>query len=166
VAQGVIERRGPPQPNLVMGGRTAAALVRQVDAWHRQLARMDQPVAEWRPCGLPGFEFVEGSERGANLKIWTISELLSAKALTAEGRAMKHCVATYARSCARGHSSIWSMRVETYEGRRQQLTIEVRNAARLICQARGRCNAPANEKERSLLRRWAIVAGLSVANYV
>ena len=96
----------------------------------------------------------------------SIKELLSTKALSAEGRAMKHCVASYARSCALGASSIWTMEVESFDGKRRALTVEVNNAARLICQARGKCNTLPNEKERGILRRWAETQRLRLACYV
>jgi hypothetical protein len=166
VAPGVVERKGPAQPNFTMKGRTPASLLRQVEAWHRTLAKTEQPKAEWARSGIAGFEFVEGAERGGNLKIWTLTELLSTKALVAEGRKMKHCVATYAHSCARGTCSIWTLEVETFEGRAKRLTVEVQNAARLICQARGKCNALPAEKHRAILRRWAEQAGLQLAGYV
>ena len=124
------------------------------------------PQAEWPHSGIAGFEFVEGSERGGNVKIWTITELLSTKALFAEGRTMKHCVATYARSCAHGDCSIWTLEVWTLEGRSKMLTIEVRRDTKLICQVRGKCNALAAEKHRGVLRRWAEQAGLRLAGYV
>ena len=100
------------------------------------------------------------------MKIWTITELLSTKALVAEGRKMKHCVATYAHSCASGACSIWTLEAETFEGRAKILTVEVQNAARLICQARGQCNMLHGEKHRGILRRWAEQAGLQVASYI
>ena len=166
VAPGIVERRGPAQPNLTMKGRSPASLLRQVEAWHRTLAKVEQPRADWPPCGIEGFEFVEGAGRGGNLKIWSITELLSTKALVAEGRTMKHCVATYAHSCAGGLCSIWSLEVETFEGRSKVLTVEVHNATRSICQARGKCNMLPGDKHRGILRRWAEQAGLKLASYV
>ena len=166
VAPGVVERRIPPQPNFTMKGRTPASLLRQVEAWHRTLAKTEQPKAQWPLSGIEAFEFVEGAERGGNLKVWTITELLSTKALVAEGRNLKHCVATYARSCASGVCSIWTLEVETFEGRAKILTVEVQNAARLVCQARGKCNNTPGEKHRGILRRWAEKAGLSIAKHV
>ena len=166
VAPGLVERRAPPQPNLTMKGRTPESLLRQVEGWHGRLARAQQPAAEWPPSGIAAFEFVEGSERGGNLKIWTITELVSTKALVAEGRTMKHCVATYARSCSRGFSSIWTLEVDSFEGRRKILTVEVDHATKLIRQARGKCNAPPGDKHRGILRRWALEAGLGLASYV
>lgn len=166
VGPGVIEHKPPPQPNLSMQGRTPESLLRQVQVWHHGLAKVQQPQADWPRSGIVEFEFVEGSERGANLKIWTITELLSTRALVAEGRKMKHCVATYAGSCAHGQTSIWTLEVESFEGRSKLLTIEVRNSARLICQVRGKCNALPAEKHRGIIRRWAEQAGLQLATYV
>ncbi|HEY1376017.1 MAG TPA: PcfJ domain-containing protein [Gemmataceae bacterium] len=165
-APGVVERRGPAQPNFTMKGRTPASLLRQVGAWHRALAKARQPKAEWPSSGIAEFEFVEGAERGGTRKVWTIIELLSTRALVAEGRAMKHCVATYAHSCATGECSIWALEVETAEGRAKVLTVEVNTRSRLICQARGKCNVMPGEKHRGILRRWAERAGLTLANYV
>src|SRR5262249_47816784 len=162
VAPGVVERRGPAQPNLTMKGRTVASLLRQVEAWHRTLAKIEQPKAEWPGSGIEDFKLIEGAEHGVNKKIWTISELLSTRALFAEGRQMKHCVASYAHSCGSGACSIWTLEVETFEGRSKVLTVEVQNASRLICEASGKCNMPPNDKQRSILRRWAERAGLSL----
>ena len=166
IAHGVVERRGPAQPNFTMKGRTPASLLRQVDAWHRTLARIEQPKAEWPPSGIDSFEFIEGGEKGGNLRVWTIRELLSTKALVDEGRKMKHCVATYAHSCGSGACSIWTLEVENFDGRSKMLTIEVLNGSRMICQARGKCNMLPGEKHLGILRRWAEQAGLSLSNHV
>lgn len=165
-AMGLRERREPPQPNFTMKGRTPESLIRQVEAWHRQLARSDQPPAEWAPAGIAPLELTEGLLENGSLKIWTVTELLSSKALTGEGRQMNHCVGSYARSCAQGRSSIWTLEMESAEGKRKLLTVEVNNAARLICQARGKCNSLPTEKQRGVLRRWAERAGLRLASYV
>jgi len=164
-APGVVGKREPPQPHFSMKGRTPASLLRQVESWHWGLANVQQPLAEWTRSGIEAFEFVEGMAKGGNLKIWTITELLSTKALVAEGRAMKHCVATYDRSCAHGVCSIWTLEVETSEGKAKILTIEVRMDTKLICQVRGKCNALPAEKHWGILRRWAAQAGLQLANY-
>jgi hypothetical protein len=79
---------------------------------------------------------------------------------------MKHCVASYATPCTRGASSIWTLELETEEGRTKLLTIEVNNVARLICQVRGKANRMPNDRERSILRRWATQAGLKLAHHV
>lgn len=161
-----IETR-PTQPDLSMKGRTPESLVRQVNEWHRSLAADNRHQArQWAPHGIQGLEFVEGSEQGDNLRIWTIRELLSSKALMTEGRQMRHCVATYASSCAGGRSSIWTMEVETLQGRSKLLTIEVLRGVQLICQIRGKANRLANDKEKRIIRRWAESTGLKLANHV
>ena len=40
-------------------------------------------------------------------------------------------------------------------GTEKAITIEVRNRARQICQARGKRNRMPTPKERSMMRRWA-----------
>jgi hypothetical protein len=61
---------------------------------------------------------------------------------------------------------IWTLEVETFAGRAKILTVEVQNGARLICQARGKCNMLPGDKHRGILRRWVENAGLSLAKYV
>ncbi len=165
VAPGHREQTPPPQPNLTMKGRTPETLLRRVQEWHRSLASDNRvQVRQWQPSGVNGFEFLEGSQQNGNLKCWMIRELLSSKALVSEGRQLKHCVATYASSCARGHCSIWTMEVESFEGIHKAVTIEVRNGARVICQIRGKANRLPNQKERQVIQRWAESAGLRIAN--
>lgn len=167
VRPGHREEAQPPQPDLTMKGRTPEALVRRVNEWHRSLANDNRhQVRQWEPHGIEEFEFVEGSEKGDNLKVWTIRELLSSKSLMTEGRQMRHCVATYASSCAQGRCSIWTMEVESLAGRSKLLTIEVLKGVQLICQVRGKGNRLANDNEKRIIRRWAESAGLRFANYV
>jgi hypothetical protein len=149
-----------------MKGRTPQSLLRKVNEWHRGLAKDNtHQVGQWASTGIEGFEFIEGSQTNGSLKLWTIRELLSSKSLVDEGRQLKHCVASYGASCRRGACSIWTMEVETYEGRSKALTLEVRSP-RTICQARGKANRLPTEKERGILRRWATQAGLTIAMHV
>jgi len=150
----------PPQPNFTMKGRTPRSLERQIDEWHGRLARVRQPDAEWPASGIPAFQFFEGSAENGTLKIWTISELRTTKALFKEGRTMKHCVATYADKCQRGETSIWALELESCDGKLKLMTIEVTNSTGLICQVRGKCNVLPTEKHRAILRRWAETANL------
>ena len=160
-AAGVIQRLPPPQPNLTMKGRSPEALLRQVERWHHQLAheRVDLK-AQWPLSGINGFDWIEGREGTPSLRRWTIRELLTSRALVAEGRAMQHCVATYVRSCSRRVTSIWSLEMENHEGSQRVLTVEVRLPHKIICQARGKRNVLPDEKSRSILRRWAGQEGL------
>lgn len=161
------EELPPLQPNLSMKGRSPESLLRQIDAWHRKLANDNRhQIRQWNSSGIEGFEYLEGSQKNNTSKCWTIRELLSSKSLFAEGRQLKHCVATYASSCSKGHSSIWTMEVESCEGFKKLITIEVTRGANLIRQARGKANRLPNEKEKSIIRRWAETANLKMASYV
>ncbi|HEV8060548.1 MAG TPA: PcfJ domain-containing protein [Gemmataceae bacterium] len=93
----------------------------------------------------------------------TITELLTSKALFLEGRAMRHCVATYVKFCASRLSSIWSMQMENQTGLHRVLTIEVDLSHKTICQVRGKCNRPAQAAEREIMERWAGQEGLKVS---
>ncbi len=160
-----VKDRSPPQPNLTMKGRTPESLLRKMHGWHGKLATdKSQKGREWATTGIDGFEFIEGSQSSGSLKIWTIREVLSSTALIIEGRQMRHCVAIYGSSCARGDCSIWTMELETFEGRTKLLTIEIRSHKLLICQARGKANRMRTERERGVLRRWAAQAGLTIAS--
>ena len=102
-------RRLAPQPNLTMKGRNPETVLRAVAEWHRRLGRERyRKVISWAPSGIPPYRFEEGE--GHNLKVYSITELLSSRELEDEGQAMSHCVATYAGSCAAGHVSIWCLR--------------------------------------------------------
>ena len=164
----------PPYPNFSMKGRTAVALTRLVEEWHRELAREQaKPPVAWEPSGIRGF--LSDDPEGEPVR-WTITELLSARELADEGREMRHCVASYARSCARGQQSIWSLQMHAPDGRppRRVMTIAVNNARHMITQARGRCNHLPGDRRASarlddapdLMKRWAAQERLGIASHL
>lgn len=107
VEQGVAQEIGPAQPNLTMKGRTVESLLKAVATWHQQLGKESKGgELQWKRSGIESFQWIEGTERYKNMRVWRIRELLSSKELIAEGRQMKHCVATYAQSCYKGFCSI------------------------------------------------------------
>ncbi len=167
VAPGQREETPPPQPNMAMKGRSPESILRQVNKWHHSLERNNtHQVSQWASSGIEEFEYLEGSQKNGSLKCWTIRELLSSKSLVAEGRQLKHCVATYAPSCANGYTSIWTMELESFEGHRKVVTIEIRNNVRLICQIRGKANRLPSDKEKNIINRWATKVGLKMASYL
>jgi hypothetical protein len=161
VDRGVAVNRGPAQPNFSMKGRTVNALLQQVQRWHRTLGAVG-PVSglTWGRSPIVEFEFTEGSAENKNMRIWRVSELLSAKALSAEGRALDHCVASYANSCYKGTASIWSLTLQTGGLPDKVLTIQVTTESKRIVQVRGKRNRGATDKEHEILQRWATKAGL------
>ena len=179
IVDGVYVAGAIPQPNLTMRRRTIESLLRQLAQWHRELARdgvggaagaagRDAP-ATWPSSGIAGYERVEGTP--GNQRIFRVVELLDVAALREEGRVMRHCVASYAASCARGRCAIFSLREDdgsTGGGGRawrdqRRLTIEVIVQNRRIVQARGRYNKPPEGVDDRVLRAWATTAGLTIA---
>jgi hypothetical protein len=157
VERGVARELGPEQPNLSMRGRTAGSLLRAVDEWHRQLGRETSGGRlQWQKSALRDYQYVEGTEKSQNMKIWRIRELLSSQELIAEGRRMCNCVASYADSCYLKVCSIWSMELETDEGVEPLVTIEVNLERKDIRQVRGKQNRLPTDKEKDILRRWAL----------
>jgi hypothetical protein len=162
---GRVVREPPPQPNLSMRGRSADALLGQVEAWHRELGRTagGKGGQRFNPSGIKALDLVSGREDRQT--IWRIRELLTTDELAAEGRAMRHCVASYARSCAAGRCSIWTMELSTPSGTEKRTTIEVTRDG-LVIQCRGKMNRLPSRAEHDVLREWARYAGLVVSDYV
>lgn len=167
VGPGVVETQPPPQPGFSMRGRSADVLMRQVAVWHRRLGReMRYGEDNWRPCGIKPYELWEGTEGKESRRKWIVDELLSASALVTEGRIMRHCVASYAPSCARGRSSIWSMRCQAHEGTLHVLTIGVSPSDKRVVEARGKFNEAPSAKAMDILRRWAEREDLTLPIYL
>jgi hypothetical protein len=160
----------PPQPAFSMKGRTAASLLRLVAAWHQERGRAPAAGVTWQRSDIEEHAWLErvvvrkNDEVRHETRAWSIRELCSADALRAEGSAMHHCVAMYVYKCTSKRSTIWSMQVETRQGRRRVLTIEVDTARRRIVQARRKRNAMPTEAERANLSGWAARAGLALAS--
>ncbi len=154
------------QPNLTMKGRDPATLLRAVAEWHRQLGRQKAAqVTSWLPVGIKPFQHEEGQDE--NRKVFTIIEILNSRDLIEEGRAMSHCVGSYAGSCASRRVSIWSLRVIDPCGQATRLlTLEVAPQAGQIVQARQKSNKLPSPKELTLLNRWAGAGGPSLSSWL
>ena len=169
VERGIGTEIEPPQPNFSMKRRTPEILLRQVAEWHRELGKETRDGdgnLYWRYSDINDFRFQAGNKQKHDMKFWYIRELVSTAELIAEGRAMSHCVRTYAKSCSAGRSSIWTMEVEDENGRHKVLTIEVSPSEKLIRQVRGKRNRRPTLKEKNLLTRWATQEGLQLAEYI
>ena len=121
--------------------------------WHEDLRKEpERTQVTWYECGIDEFDWTEGSVALDDLRHWTIKEVLTRRDLFDEGRAMRHCVASYEHSCVSGRSAIWSMGLERNDGRRKPvLTVEVAVGRKLICQVRGKANRLPTEKELEIL---------------
>jgi hypothetical protein len=80
---------------------------------------------------------------------------------------MGHCVGTYARSCAIGHVSIWSLKVTEAWGQESRLlTLEVWSQTRQIVQARGKFNRAPGRRELAILGRWNESGGPKLSKWL
>ena len=151
VGPGEVEQRDPPQPNLSMRGRNPDTLLRQVEQWHTGLHKQkSHRNAFFKRSGIKEFHMATGSK--AHKRIWTIRELLSSAALRDEGKAMNHCVGTYAASCVKGLCSIWALESKDVEGKvKKHQTIEV-NSNNVIFQSRGKNNCLPIENELNIIQ--------------
>jgi len=169
VGPGQVEVRLPPQPNLSMARRTPESLLRQVEAWHGELRIVRANDKRfWKPSGVPGFAMRTGPrDRPEEQTHWRLRELLSGQELIDDGRRLKHCVATYAASCARGACSIWSLERRRGGDERGEslLTVEI-DAKGVMMQARGLRNRWPTDQERGVLAAWMREAGLKPAPYL
>jgi hypothetical protein len=154
------------QPNLTMKGRTADTVLRDVEAWHdamnryRPLRRQNLDKVTWAGHRFDDWKFKENSSSKKPPRIWCVQQILCARELLAEGRALQHCVASYVDSCQNGQCSIWTLRGD---GERA-LTVEIRG--KTIRQARGKYNREASSKERLVLQRFASESGLVVGRWL
>jgi hypothetical protein len=144
-----------------LGGRSFSAVMREVAEWHGMLAAQRGRLRTWSPSRWNAMALVASERRRAE---WKIVELLDSRELVYEGRAMRHCVATYVHACASGHSSIWSLRHRWLDedASRSVLTVEVRPRTRTIVQLRGRANSRPSGFPLEVVRRWAAREGLRI----
>jgi hypothetical protein len=162
-----IALRRRQDPAFSMKGRGALALLRGMREWHGALAReRDVRRRVFTPSGFGAVD-LDRSRKGKNgerlKELWHVREVLDSAALADEGRAMGHCVYSYANSIERGECSIWTLTLEDGTGHWRRLTIEVRNTARRIVQARGRLNKMPQSLDLIPLEVWASQNRLEVA---
>ena len=155
-----VERR-PVEPGFSINGRTPESLLRRVREWHKELGKdAGAPDVTWEPADIGWLTHVERDPDTDETRLWTVRELTSRRELLAEGRDLRHCVASYADSCRRRFCSIWSLGVQAGGRRKRLVTVEVRN--RTIVQVRGKANRLAGEREWPLLRKWAAQERLTI----
>ena len=99
--------------------------------------------------------------------VWKVTELLGVQELVAEGRAMQHCVATYAASCSRRASAIFSVTAEDMLGNMERGgTIEVNLKTARVVQAKAKRNTQLKPAARAVLEKWARREGLGINEHL
>ena len=165
--------------NYSIKGRTIDSILKRTEEWHQHLTKEKKIKGQtWDGIALPNWKLIEGKKKdiepdekylGEKQTLYTITQILSGNALSAEGRAMRHYVYSYTNACISGRSSIWSLKKDQSEqGRRIErhlVTIEVDNNNRSVVQAKGYCNRSPDPKEKMLIHKWANEFDLSISNY-
>jgi hypothetical protein len=161
-AHGTGHRRAP-WPDFSIKGRTLASMMRLVREWHGDMtSKNPRDSFSWAASNIQGFRFIEACDQPERQREWTIRELLTSPDLYLEGRALRHCVFTYAPKCRRGESTIWSLRLRTDQHEKRIATIEVNPRKGEIIQTRAKANSYASERSQEIIRRWADAAGLQI----
>lgn len=146
------------QPDFTIRGRSIETLQKEAVAWKSERAREEKRrIVRWEPSAIEPFRHTTADGRD-----WSIRELLGSDELNAEGKAMRHCVGTYKRQCARRLTTIWSLALETPEGRRRRVTVEVDPETREIDQAKAKFNARPDAASHAVLVEWARREGLKL----
>src|SRR5262249_30651295 len=116
-------------PTFTMKRRTADALVRSMEEWHEALARLTggKKRRSWKPTGIEPLEKTQKDPFSVATCHWRIIEITDTMSLAEEGRALRHCVRSYADACYKGTTSIWSLRLTFSDNPtpRRLLTIQV-----------------------------------------
>ena len=165
LAPGEWRQEPPAQPGLSLRGRTVVTLLRQVDEWHKSLGKLAaMPGGQYAKADIEGYSVEREGPSGKRL--WVIRQLRSAKDLQIESDELRHCVASYHWSCAKGHCTIWNLSVTEPNGKpERRQTIEV-DTSRQIVQCRGLANRDPTTEEWGIVNRWAGERDLSVARYL
>lgn len=161
-------------------GRTIFSVIGLVNKWHKELReeenlrrervsvrhgeqknrKNENPLdtSHWKGLGISQFQYKTDE------CIWTVTELLSAKALLNEGQKMKNCIASYYHRCAAGDCSIFTLEcVYPISGIvYKKATLEVSPSNRVLLQAKGKCNTAVTQKTTAVINRWAAASGITV----
>jgi hypothetical protein len=150
------------EPGFRLAGRSPTALLELIEGWQLELGETSELLRSGRrdypASGLSPGEWHIGA--GLDRTTWRMVEVLNSRDLIAEGKAMRHCVATYDTSLAGGWCSVWSLRTERFGVEQRALTVEVHLSSDQVVQARGKCNRFPNAEEAHILVLWARQNGL------
>jgi hypothetical protein len=145
-------------PRFNFQGATLASVLRRVEAWeaHLDAIRNAPYTAELPPAGVRGLEY-----QPANGQLpLMIRQILDPMELLREGRAMRHCVATYLEGCVKGQCSIWVVR----QSNNRLATIELRPDKKIL-QVKGRFNRQPDELVKEAVAAWCRKEALLLLRY-
>jgi hypothetical protein len=146
--------------NYSLKGRTFNSVLRANFAWRKTFKTLK--IQAWQKSVINDFEYEVGNPLTEHYKKYYIKELLNPVQLVIEGSKMSHCVASYAESCVKGKSAIFSMQVEDFAYvKRKLLTIEVAMTSKKAVQIRGKYNRLPTETEKYIIQNWLVENNLT-----
>jgi len=149
----------PQEPNFSMKSRSVNKLLDLVEAWQTRLSRESRiPATRWPRSQIGELQEKTTDKKGFELT-WSVRELTTTSELVAEGRALSHCVRSYATGCRSGRHAVFSVQLAVDDERPMRLmTIAVSPKTRVISQMRGRFNAQPTGKQPGGARKRSLKA--------
>jgi hypothetical protein len=145
---------------------TLAKLYEEMIQWHRSLGKSKYDF-EWESLGMDYYDVTKRTTTNGleETKENVILELTSGKDLRDEGSKMKHCVASYSRSCKEGNCAIFSLRMKDYnsDSFKIKATIEVRNNN--VVQIKAKNNTKVIDSDFRIISDWSKETGVNIASY-
>jgi hypothetical protein len=156
-----LESRQADEASFMIARRSQAVLLTDARNWRGWAPpKAVEPDRRFEPSGFPGgaWELGEGVDRAR----WSMAEILDMPSLRREGRAMEHCVATYAQQIVEGECAIWSLQKDGVQATKRAVTIQVDRTTSSIVQVRGKRNRNPTRVEKAVIERWAAEAALTI----
>lgn len=136
----------------ILKNRNINTLLNGMNEWHRSVGQ-NTMYPLWKGSNIAHFNHIIKHDNPQLNTVYSITELTTSHALYAEGNALNHCVATYARSCYLGHSFIFSLEKNYLGMKKKILTIEL-NKSMNVVQIRGNSNRSATKSELNIINKW------------
>ena len=130
--------------NLIPHNAGWASLVRHQQCWHQMIILKNPEVLLHWPNAVPAHE-------AAGYRVVPLTDSLM---LAREGMEMRHCVASYARDCAAGHTRLFAFESIAC-GERATVELRRRGAHWFAGQVKGPCNADVSPGMRQAAERLA-----------
>lgn len=135
--------------NYTLTGRTFDSIYNSINQWHAigSYSMQQQMLGyKWKPLGLAEIDYLFKED------VYVFQELTDGKKLALESQKMNHCVFSYASTCAKGLTRIFSVKKKINNKMNHWLTVQV--TGKNVVQAVGVNNRKLAEVERDLLLYW------------
>lgn len=144
--------------NFTLRKRSFQAIDLECRRWHKRVRQIKSfSSLHWEGSHLQDCVILR--KHGGHTYQYRIKQIRTAKGLVIEGNAMRHCVGSYANSCASGRVSIWSMTKEcpkagVLEKRCVTIEVYVNNGTSRLGQISGYGNRSPRADEMSVINEW------------